>query len=190
MAPAAYTDMLHSLSHLTPTTAQPSNRVSLPLQQVTVSKYSPPCLLSSASPVKSKPRRVEGAPVQAHTFPIALLPPNPQHPSAIDVFPTSDHPISEQTMKSMLISLRQTLYTDLSATVSSLANVVQQHDQHLQHVKSKMSELFTAHNDLIDMCTEHGDDMQLVKVKLADLEDRSYRNNIKFCNVPESVQQP
>lgn len=116
--------------------------------------------------------------MQAHTFLIPQPPPNPQHPSTIDSFPASDQPISEQTMKSMLISLRHTLYTDLSATVSSLANEVQQHNQHLQNVESKMSKRFTAHNDLIDMCTEHEDDMQLIKLKLADVEDSSRRNNI------------
>lgn len=93
-------------------------------------------------------------------------------------------------MKNMLISLKQSLYTDLSAAVSSLASVVQQQDQRLQHVENKMSDLFTAHNDMVDVCTEHEDEMQAIHLKLADLEDRSRRNNIKFRNVPESVQPP
>lgn len=118
-------------------------------------EYSPPRSPSSASPVKSKPRREDDTPGQSPCIPFILPPPNIQHPSAIDHFPASDQPISEQTMKNMLISLKQTLYTDLSAAVSSLANVVQHQDHRLQHVKNKMSELLTAHNDIVDVCTAH-----------------------------------
>lgn len=93
-------------------------------------------------------------------------------------------------MKNMLISLKQTLYTDLSAAVSSLATVVQQQDQHLHYIENKMSDLLTAHNDTVEVCTEHEADLQAINLKLADLEDRSRRNNIKFRNIPESIPQP
>ena len=90
----------------------------------------------------------------------------------------------------MLISLKYTLYTDLSASVSSLSTAVQAQDQRLMHVETKMSDLYTAHNELINVYTEHDNELHLIKLKLADLEDRSHRNNIKFCNIPESIQQP
>lgn len=52
-----------------------------------------------------------------------------------------------------------------------------------------MDDLYTAYNDLVDRFADHEEEPQLVKLKLADLVDRSRQNNIKFCNIPESVQQ-
>lgn len=72
------------------------------------------------------------------------------------------------TIKNMLLSLRHTLYIDLSATVSSLATVAQAQDQRLLHVETKMSDLFTAHNELVDVYTEHDEELQLIKLKLVD----------------------
>lgn len=68
-------------------------------------------------------------------------------------------------MKNMLISLRLTLYSDLSSTVSFLANVVQQHGQQLHYIESKMFNLSNAHIDLVNAYTEHEDDLQLIKFK-------------------------
>lgn len=90
----------------------------------------------------------------------------------------------------MFISLKHTLYTDLSASVSSLSTIVQAKDQRLLHVETKMSDLYTAHSELIDVYTEHDDELHLIKLKLADLEDRSHWSNIKFRNIPETIQQP
>lgn len=127
--------------------------------------------------------------VLANLASIIILQPDPQQLSPIDSFPASDQPISEQTMKSMLISLRKSLHSDLSATVSSQANIVQQQDVRINHIESKMSDLFNAHNDMEDVYTEQEDKLQSIKLKLADLEDRSHRNNIKFRNIPESIEQ-
>lgn len=92
-------------------------------------------------------------------------------------------------MKNMLISLKQTLYSDFLTAVSFLASVVHQQDKCILHVENKVSDLLIAHYDMIDTCTEHEDELQIINLKLADLEDRSRWNNIKFCNIPESVQQ-
>lgn len=143
-------------------------------------EYTPPRSSSSASPMKSRPRRDDDIRGQKPRIPFILPPPDIQHPSAIDNFPASDQHISEQTMKNMLISLKQTLYSDLSATVFFLATVLQHQDQRLQHVENKMSDLFTAYNDIVDACTEHEDEMQAINLKLADLQVRSRRNNIRF----------
>lgn len=98
-----------------------------------------------ASPVKSKPRQDDTVPVQPNLASFTLPLPDPWQPSAINYFPASDQPISEQTMKSVLISLKHTLYTDLSAAVFSLANTVEAQDQCIHHVETKINYLFTAH---------------------------------------------
>lgn len=44
-----------------------------------------------------------------------------------------------------------------------------------------------AHHVLLDAHDHHQDEIQTNVLKLADLEDRSRRNNIKFRGIPESV---
>lgn len=45
-----------------------------------------------------------------------------------------------------------------------------------------MSDLCTTHNDLVDVCMKNEDELQLIRLKLVDLEVRSRWNNIKFLN--------
>lgn len=42
-------------------------------------------------------------------------------------------------------------------------------------------------NDLIDAYDEVKEEQSWIKAKLADLEDRSHRNNVKIRGIPESV---
>lgn len=49
-----------------------------------------------------------------------------------------------------------------------------------------MGEFSSAHNGLVDDLNQL-DELELVKVKLGDLEDRNCRNNRKFIGIPESV---
>lgn len=76
---------------------------------------SPPNSPTTSSPAKSRLRTEEPEPV---TDPSLFSLPPPQQSSALDAFLATDQPLSENTMKSMLLSPRQTLYTDLSTAVS------------------------------------------------------------------------
>lgn len=106
MVPAAFTGTL-----LSPLAGHSrSQQPEFSLQTAVNSQYSPPCSPSTASPVKSKPRREEDMPGQPHNLSFTLPSPDAQHPSAIDNVSASDQPISEQMMKNMPISLKQTLY--------------------------------------------------------------------------------
>ena len=69
-------------------------------------------------------------------------------------------------MKSMLLSLRQTFYTDLSTAVSTLSATVHNHDQTITHIESKMGDLFSAHNELVDGFSDHEDELQSINLKL------------------------
>lgn len=91
-------------------------------------------------------------------------------------------------MKNMLLSLKQKLYNDLSTAVSSLSVSVQQNDQRINTLEARVSDLYMAHNELVDVVTDHQDELQLIQLKIADLEDRSRRNNIKFLNIPELIK--
>lgn len=61
------------------------------------------------------------------------------------------------------------------------------HTNQIQHLESKMRDLYTSHNDLIDAYTDQESEMQHLQNKIADLEDRSRQNNIKFRGIPESI---
>lgn len=50
-----------------------------------------------------------------------------------------------------------------------------------------MGEFTVAHNDLVDAHYDAEGDIQAMREKLADLEDRSHWNNIKLRGVEESV---
>lgn len=52
-----------------------------------------------------------------------------------------------------------------------------------------MGEFASTVNDLIDRHEERDDNMEGMKAKLADTEDRSRCNNLKIREVPEMVQQ-
>lgn len=126
-----------------------------------------PTLLNLGSEWKSHSRS------SLSQLPACSLPPPPQQSSVLDAFPASDQPLSENTMKSMLLSLRQTLYTDLSTAVSSLATTVNQQDQAITQMEAKMGDLLSAHNELVDGFADYDDELQLINMKLADLEDHS-----------------
>lgn len=50
-----------------------------------------------------------------------------------------------------------------------------------------MEECTRTVNDLIDACKEQSEETNWIKAKIADLKDRSRRNNVKIRGVPESI---
>lgn len=72
----------------------------------------------------------------------------------IDVFPASDQDISESTMKGILLSFRRSLFKDFSDMLASLNDTVKTHTTQIQHLESKMMDIYTAHNDLVDAYTD------------------------------------
>lgn len=51
-----------------------------------------------------------------------------------------------------------------------------------------MGEFASSHNTLVDAYNDQSEDISWLKGKMADLEDRARRNNVKICGVPEAVQ--
>lgn len=52
-----------------------------------------------------------------------------------------------------------------------------------------MGEFASTINDLVDAQEENEDEMEGIRAKMADMEDRSRRNNMKIRGIPETVQQ-
>lgn len=59
----------------------------------------------------------------------------------------------------------------------------------VDHIETKMGEFATTINDLADAHDMKENEIEAVKAKLSDIEDRSRRNNLKIGGAPESVQQ-
>lgn len=107
--------------------------------------------------------------------------------TSIAAFPTSGQPVLDTTMKEMLVSLQSSIISNLSSMIHKFSLDMKHMDGRLQYVENKMEECTETVNELVDACTEQKDDSMWVKMKLADLEDHSRRNNIKMRGIPESV---
>lgn len=118
---------------------------------------------------------------------LSALPVSCRAESLIETFPATNQSISESTMKDMLLSLRKTLFNDFSDMMAPLSATVQTNSDKIHYLETKMGELYSAHNDLVDAYTDQENENQRLQTKLTDLEDRSRRNNIKFRGIPESV---
>lgn len=55
------------------------------------------------------------------------------------------------------------------------------------NTETQMSAFQEAHNDVVDSVTSQKAEIMWLKSKVADLEDRSCCNNLKFRGIPELV---
>lgn len=62
-------------------------------------------------------------------------------------------------------------------------------ENRVNHIENKMGEFVTTFNDLVDDSEGKDEEMEWVKAKIADIENRSIRNNLKIRGIPESVAQ-
>lgn len=60
----------------------------------------------------------------------------------------------------------------------------------MDHAENKIAEFSEAHNGLVDAHNKLEDDFKKLATKLADIEDRNRRNNVKIRCIPESVTGP
>ena len=95
----------------------------------------------------------------------------------------------DTVLKDMLISVRSTLQSDMATYMHRLTGDVQEVGNRVNHIESKMEEYATTINELVDANEDREADNEWIKAKLADMEDRSRRNNLKIRGIPESVQQ-
>lgn len=105
----------------------------------------------------------------------------------LEHFPSSSQPVTLSNMKDMLISLRDSLHIDMMNMLKPINASVHDLQQRMSHTEHKMEDAFSAHNNLVDAYKEQQNDLQKMAAKLADMEDRSRRNNIKFRGIPESI---
>ncbi|XP_056425356.1 uncharacterized protein LOC130366998 [Hyla sarda] len=107
---------------------------------------------------------------------------------ALGSLEVSGAPLTDTAMKNMLLILRQTFLQDMQKTISPLNSTIDELGGRIDHPENKMEEFSESHNILIDSHTELEEEVVMLREKIADLEDRSRRNNLKLRGVPESIQ--
>lgn len=100
----------------------------------------------------------------------------------------SDNPVSEAMLKSMLLTLQKDLHRELQSSISQIHDRVDCLKGRADVLEENMYKHAKAHNELLDAHDHHASEIHHIKLKLADLENRSRRNNIKFRGVPELVK--
>lgn len=92
----------------------------------------------------------------------------------------------ESFLKEMMLALRSTILQSFTATLNKQMAVIEDLDDRVNHVEIKMEKFSTAHNGLVDAHNQL-EDIKSLSAKLADLEDRNKKNNLKLRGIPESV---
>lgn len=109
-------------------------------------------------------------------------------PDPIIVFPMSGQPVSDTMMKDMPLSLRESLQKDMMACIQQTKFEIQELGERVDHVDRSMCDFADNYNTLVDTHTAQAEDISWIKEELADLEDRSRRNNLKIRGITQSVQ--
>ncbi|CAH2282029.1 Hypothetical predicted protein [Pelobates cultripes] len=83
-------------------------------------------------------------------------------------------------MSDKLVKTWQTSIEQLRKEVLDIGN-------RTAHIKNKLSEYATAHNDIADHVAALEQKVTLIEARMADAEDRSRINNLRLRGVPETV---
>lgn len=134
----------------------------------------------SRSPVKSKPCLEPGNLSNKMSTGHNSLEDMKELVDTINVFPTANQSPSDTTLKDMLVSLGSSLHTDMMECLKNFNNEVGEHPGRVDHIEHKMGEFAPFHNSLIDAHNDRNDKVTWLKAKIADLVDRSCRNNVKI----------
>lgn len=109
----------------------------------------------------------------------------------IEQYPTTGQPIIDTTLKDMLVYLRSALHRDMISFIAQVKSDVSEIGGRIRigHVETTIGEYTAAHNELVDVHNDADDEIHKLKLKIAAIEDRSRRNNIKLCGVAQTVPQ-
>lgn len=106
----------------------------------------------------------------------------------LDAFPTTGQPITDITMKDMLLTLRGALQKDMAAFMRSTQREINALGDRVDLTEHRMDDFTGAYNGLVDAHSDLEEELKMLKLKVADIEDRSRRNNVKLRGIPESVK--
>lgn len=87
----------------------------------------------------------------------------------------------------MLLSLQKDLHNELCPSISTLHSRIDHAEKRTDSLGRLMTDHATAYNCIPDAYEHHAEEICLLQVKVADLEDRSMRNNIKIRGIPKAI---
>ncbi|CAH2301001.1 Hypothetical predicted protein, partial [Pelobates cultripes] len=99
----------------------------------------------------------------------------------------SDSMITERSLHRMLQDLRSTIRKDFLQIDSELRKEISTLGDRTSHLENKSDELCVAHNEVVDKLQKLSEDNNTLQLKLADLEDRSRRQNVRFRGIPDDI---
>uniref|UniRef100_A0A8C5QPP8 Uncharacterized protein n=1 Tax=Leptobrachium leishanense TaxID=445787 RepID=A0A8C5QPP8_9ANUR len=102
--------------------------------------------------------------------------------------PAASNPASEGQIRALLSELRDTLQADFRSIVADLHKDISDLGDRTDQLETKTDDLCLAHNELVDAFKTLQNSQDLLQRKVADLEDRSRRNNIRIRGIPEAVK--
>lgn len=85
----------------------------------------------------------------------------------------------------MLFFLQNSIHADIFKLGHQFKADIHLLDDRVSHMESKMGEFTSNFNELVNAHSEQQEDMEWMKDKLANLEDRSRKNKVK---IPQSVK--
>lgn len=80
------------------------------------------------------------------------------------------------------------IQNDLQSTFQKLQCELTSLGNHTSHVENKMVEMITAHNEIVDVTNAMEEEIAVLKIKIADMEDCDRHNNILLRGIPELVK--
>ncbi|CAH2293777.1 Hypothetical predicted protein [Pelobates cultripes] len=117
----------------------------------------------------------------------------PLSPLSSDTGP-EDSPPTTQQLKKMLSELTDTIQKNMATQIQTLTADLRKEiievSQRTAQIEKRMDDFAEAHNGLADKLHELDTVLHDHAVKMADMEDRSRRNNLRIRGIPESVLNP
>lgn len=90
----------------------------------------------------------------------------------------------------MLLSLQIDFHNGLRSSISTLHNIIDRVEERTIDLGKVVTEHTSVYNEMADAYDHHTEEIRFLQVKMADLEDRSRRNNIKFRSILETIKPP
>ncbi|CAH2314815.1 Hypothetical predicted protein [Pelobates cultripes] len=91
-----------------------------------------------------------------------------------------DSPVTNQSLHTMLLDLKESLRSDFWQITKEIRRDIQELGGHTSRLESKTEELCSAHNDVVDQLQRLEEEQSALKLKMADMQYRARRNNLRF----------
>ncbi|XP_077341365.1 vomeronasal type-2 receptor 26-like [Lithobates pipiens] len=134
---------------------------------------------SCCSPVKTR-QKLDYTSSEVSQNPTAFLGPDRPELSSIAAFPTANQLILDTQLKEILMTLHNSLHNDLCTLTKQFSREFHALGDRVNNIEQSMGDMTSTINELVDAHDENVEDKVWIKAKMADLEDRSRRNNLKI----------